>query len=115
MTVAFPGVQGPAGTGTQGMGVSTPMAADVAEATVGLASDWHIPKVGIFTMGLKSMMFAMGMLLTMTRLSGKTTNEDGAMPIEHCIIAPIHTHIAIVSYTYLIITFMSLILEILTD
>ena len=33
------GVHGDVMTGTQGIGVSTPMAADVAEATVGLAND----------------------------------------------------------------------------
>ena len=34
-----PGVQGATITGMQGMGVRTPIAADVAEATMGLLSD----------------------------------------------------------------------------
>ena len=51
MTVSDPGVQGDVVTGMQGIGVSTPSAAAVAEATVGLAMDMHMPKVGMFTMG----------------------------------------------------------------
>jgi hypothetical protein len=38
-------------TGMQGIGVNTPCAAVVAEATVGFARDMHIPKGGIFTIG----------------------------------------------------------------
>ncbi len=51
-TVDEPGVQGAMVIGTQGMGVRTPSAAAVAEATVGLATELHIPKGGIFTVGL---------------------------------------------------------------
>ena len=40
----FMGVQVPAGTSAQGWGVSTPMAAAVAAATWGFASEVHIPK-----------------------------------------------------------------------
>src|SRR5437870_4664119 len=43
ITVGEPGAQGAGVTGTQGIGVSTPRAAAVAAATIGLASDWHIP------------------------------------------------------------------------
>jgi len=40
ITIVFPGgAQGAVMAGVQGMGVSTPMAADVAEATVGLLID----------------------------------------------------------------------------
>lgn len=38
-TVGEPGAHGAAVTGTQGIGVRTPIAAAVAEATVGLAID----------------------------------------------------------------------------
>lgn len=38
-TMALPGAQGAGITGTHGIGVSTPMAAEVAEATVGLDND----------------------------------------------------------------------------
>jgi hypothetical protein len=51
-TVGDPGSQGAGVTGTQGMGVNTPKAAVVAAATVGLARLVHIPKGGIFTMGM---------------------------------------------------------------
>lgn len=50
-TVGDPGVQGAKVTGTQGMGVSTPLAAAVADATVGLAMEVHMPKGGMFAMG----------------------------------------------------------------
>ncbi len=43
-TVGEPGVQGVTVTGTQGIGVRTPNAADVAEATAGLLMELHIPK-----------------------------------------------------------------------
>ncbi|MNN95372.1 hypothetical protein D3C81_2141630 [compost metagenome] len=49
---APPGIHGAAVAGMQGMGVSTPMAAAVAAATVGLARLWHMPKVGMFTSGM---------------------------------------------------------------
>jgi hypothetical protein len=45
------GTHVPAGTIEHGCGVNTPSAAAVADATAGLASDEHIPKLGIFTFG----------------------------------------------------------------
>ena len=60
-TMTLPGVQGATVLGTQGMGVSTPQAAEVAEATVGFAKERHIPKEGMLTMGLLSMMLATNM------------------------------------------------------
>ncbi len=83
-----PGVQGAAVTGMQGMGVRTPIAAEVAEATVGFAILVHIPKGGIFTMGLKSMMVAIGLPDTRTRLSGNAISVEGATPNVHIRIAP---------------------------
>jgi hypothetical protein len=50
-TVGDPGVQGAGVTGTQGIGVKTPKAEAVAAATVGFASELHIPKGMMFTMG----------------------------------------------------------------
>ena len=58
-TRSEPGVQGVV-TGMQGIGVSTPSAAAVAAATIGLASDMHMPNVGMLVIGAKSMMFAAG-------------------------------------------------------
>jgi len=98
ITSGFPGIHGVEVAGIQGIGVSTPKAADVADATTGLASDWHIPKGRIFTIGLKSMIEAIGMLLNKIRLSGNTIKVDGARPIEHCNIAPAQTYIAMVFY-----------------
>lgn len=51
-TVGLPGAQGAAVTGIQGIGVSTPIAAAVAAATVGLAGELHMPKGVIFIMGI---------------------------------------------------------------
>jgi hypothetical protein len=50
-TVGEPGAHGAGITGTQGCGVKTPEAADVAEATAGLAIELHIPNGGMFTFG----------------------------------------------------------------
>lgn len=94
-TLGEPGNQGAGVTGTQGMGVNTPKAAAVAAATAGLASDVHIPKGGMFRMGLLSMMLAMGKLVMRTRFTGNTTNGAGVMPNTHFNIAPAHTANAI--------------------
>jgi hypothetical protein len=80
MTVMAPGIHGAGITGIHGIGVSTPMAAEVAEMTAGLATLRHIPKGKILTMGLLSMMFAAGWLLDMTILIGSTINALGAIP-----------------------------------
>jgi hypothetical protein len=50
-TVGAPTIHGATVTGKQGMGVRTPIAAAVADATVGLAIDEHMPKGRMFTMG----------------------------------------------------------------
>ena len=91
ITVGDPGDHGATVTGTQGIGVSTPKAAAVAAATIGLAGEEHIAKGGMFIMGLLSIMLAAGILLVITLLRGKTINEAGAAPNEQVIIAPIHT------------------------
>jgi len=88
ITVVDPGAQGAVVTGTQGMGVSTPSAADVAEATEGLVMDMHMPKGMMFTMGMLSMMFAAGMLEHMVLLVGMTVRVPGAAPKEHISVAP---------------------------
>ena len=51
-TVGAPGIQGATVTGTHGIGVKTPRAAAVAAITVGLLGLEHIPKVGIFDIGM---------------------------------------------------------------
>jgi hypothetical protein len=88
ITVAAPGTHGDAVTGIQGCG-------DIAAATAGLAGEVHIPKGAIFTMGLLSIMVAMGCDVVITILSGKTVNVPGAAPKLHCSVAPLHTANAI--------------------
>ncbi len=51
-TVGEPGAHGAGVFGTHGIGVSTPIAADVADATAGLARLIQTPKGAKFTMGL---------------------------------------------------------------
>ena len=88
MTVADPGVHGEVVTGMHGIGVSTPRAAAVAEATDGLAMEEHMPNVGMFVMGMKSMMVAAGDV-ALTLFAGVTIREAGATPKEQVIIAPL--------------------------
>src|ERR1051325_3802861 len=91
MVLLAPGDHGEVVIGTQGMGVSTPMAAEVAADTCGFDIDWHIPKVGMLGMGWKSWMFAAGTFEPLTLLVGSTIRDAGATPIVHCIIAPMTT------------------------
>lgn len=88
ITVEAPGAQGAAVTGTQGMGVNTPEAAAVAEATVGLEGEEHIPNGGMFTVGLLSMMLAAGVPPTLVLLAGNTLSALGAAPKVQAIMLP---------------------------
>jgi hypothetical protein len=97
ITVGEPGVQGAVVAGTHGMGVNTPIAADVAEATVGLAMELHMPNVGMFTIGLLSMIVAAGGPPHMVLFVGSTFNALGAAPNVHIIIAPETTCCGMVS------------------
>ena len=60
-TVGQPGAQGAAVTGMQGIGVRTPNAAAVADATVGFAGQEHMANGRMFSIGTLSMIFATGM------------------------------------------------------
>lgn len=93
--IGDPGAHGAAMTGMHGIGVSAPIAAAVAAATVGFAIDWHIPKGFIFTIGLLSMMFAIGCPDIFGRIGSITVSGLGAMPKLHCSIALEHTNCAI--------------------
>jgi len=84
---AATGVHVPAGTGTQGIGVSTPSAAAVADATDGLAKELHIPNGGMLAPGTTSAIVAAGLPSIITRLVGITFNVDGAIPKVHASIA----------------------------
>jgi hypothetical protein len=87
-TVGEPGTHGAVVFGIHGIGVNTPSAAAVADATVGLAMDMHIPNGGMFSRGFMSMMVAAGILLHITLFAGNTVNVPGAIPNVHIIIAP---------------------------
>ena len=50
----------PVGAGTQGMGVRTPNAAAVADATVGFDMDWHMPQGTMLVTGTASLMVSAG-------------------------------------------------------
>lgn len=86
-----PGFQGPAGTGTQGCGVSTPNAADVAAETAGFDIEVHIANGKTFTMGDISCIVAAGKFDVNTLFVGNTTKLLGAVPKEHIIWALAHT------------------------
>jgi len=94
ITVAEPGAHGATVFGIHGIGVNTPSAAAVADATVGLASDMQTPNVGMFTIGLLSMMLAAG-APTMVLLVGSTLSALGAAPKLHIIIEPAVMNIGI--------------------
>jgi len=94
-TVGEPGTHGAVVTGTQGIGVNTPNAAAVALATVGLASELHIPKGRMLTIGLLSIIVAAGRPV-ITLLLGNTVNTLGATPNEHWRLAPPQTSCPIV-------------------
>jgi hypothetical protein len=98
-TVGLPGTHGADIAGTHGIGVSTPNAAAVAAATVGLPGQLHIPNGMIFTSGLLSIIFAIGIVVTVL-LSGSTLNTEGAIPNAHMSIAPPHTAIAILTRSF---------------
>jgi hypothetical protein len=96
VTVGAPGTQGELVAGTHGIGVSTPSAAAVAAATVGLAIELQTPNGVIFTIGTWSMMLAAGGPSHNTLFVGRTTSGAGAAPKLHVIIAPIETWFGIV-------------------
>jgi hypothetical protein len=87
ITVGAPATHGAGVAGMHGTGVSTPMAAEVAAATIGLAIEVHMPNDGMFMIGTWSMMFAAIMLLVITVL-GVGTSVLGASPKLHFMAAP---------------------------
>lgn len=90
VTVGEPGTHGAATTGRHGIGVSTPSAATVAAATVGLAMLMHAPKGTMLTSGTLSMMVPTG-VCPATVVGGTAMNDDGAIPKLHFIIEPMVT------------------------
>jgi hypothetical protein len=90
LTVEQPGDQGAGVTGIQGMGVRTPNADAVAAATIGFSIEVQVPNGIIFTNAALSVIFAHG-VIDMTLLTGSTVKEDGALPKEHWVTAPLTT------------------------
>ena len=82
-----PGADGATVLGTQGAGVGVPRAAAVAAATAGLDGVMHMPKVGMLTRGLWSMMLAAGGPPASVLLAGSTIRLAGATPKLHITIA----------------------------
>ena len=99
ITIVFPGGAHDAViSGTHGIGVSTPQAAAVADATVGLLIDWHMPNDIIFVIGIMSVTLAMSMLPHLGLVGTVTISVDGDIPKVHCSIAPAHTKFPICLY-----------------
>ena len=93
------GAQGAVITGMHGIGVRTPIAAAVAEATVGLAIHWHIPKGLMFTIGAKSIMLAIGIFWFVGRIP-TTVRGLGAMPKLHWSNAPFVTNFPMIYFLF---------------
>ncbi len=85
ITSALPGAQGAGKLGTQGPGVA------VGLINVGLKGELHSANGATLTMGLWSMIVAMGLFSVSTLSTGNTVNVDGATPIVHVNIAPVAT------------------------
>ena len=81
ITVGEPGAHGAAQAGIQGIGVSTPRAAAVAAATVGLAGLLHIPKV-MGSFGI-SITVANGRFIPVTVDCEVAASGAGAAPNTH--------------------------------
>lgn len=90
-----PGDHGPVITGIQGIGVRTPIAAAVADATVGFAIERQTPKGFMLTIGAKSIMFAIGIFWHIG-LMPTTVKGTGAAPIVHRSKAPFVTNFPII-------------------
>lgn len=88
---ALPGVHNPMGLGTQGCGVKTPNAAEVAEATMGFTREVHIPQVPTLLMGATSCTVAMGFPPALQVSCDVTFNTPVPTPIVHIIVAPLTT------------------------
>ncbi len=93
LTFDEPGDHGLDVAGTHGWGVSTPIAAEVAAATCGFCSEMHMPNVGMFIIGLKSMTVPASMLLDWTGGTAGVGEKaaGGPWPMVQVIWAPFTT------------------------
>jgi hypothetical protein len=98
MVTGSGGSHGSAVAGTQGAGVNTPEAAEVAAITAGFVGELHIPNVGIFVSGTKSAIVASGTggagAAAACGGPGMRVSTDGMVPKSHAIWAPSATKIA---------------------
>jgi len=85
--------------GTQGIGVSTPRAAAVAAATVGLDIEVHAPNGAMLAIGAKHELFAEGTAGVSIWPLGITTRLAGATPKVHISVAPMQTAVAMGHHT----------------
>lgn len=86
--------QGPAGEGTQGWGVNTPIAAEVAEETAGLAILLQSPKLGILVIGATAIILPTGVGPIIGGAGGNARGA-GVAPIEQVAVAPATTNLGI--------------------
>ena len=84
--------------GMHGAGVGTPKAAAVAAITIGLEGLVHIPKGIMLTIGLLSIILAIGVEVS-TLFWGKTLSADGARPKLQAKLAPVHRQKLIRSFS----------------
>jgi uncharacterized protein (TIGR03083 family) len=97
ITVGAPGTHGAGITGTHAPGVSTPSAAAVWAAVIGLARLRQRPNGMMLTNGLLSPMFAAGMPSIIVRATGMTTIDEGIIPKLQASIVPLVTGIGMTS------------------
>lgn len=81
-TIGLTGVHGDGTTGTQGIGVKTPLFAMVAANTTGFLIFLHIPKGKMLKHGIKSMTDDDGKKQIVTG-EGRGIRGEGAAPKEH--------------------------------
>ena len=93
VTLAAGGAQGAGTTGMQGIGVSTPIAADVAAETCGFDIDVHIAKGMMLVIGTIMFVVRTGMFIELAWFIGTTDTGDGAVPNEHWQVVPCVTSI----------------------
>jgi hypothetical protein len=91
-----PGDHGLTGIGIQEDGMNTGTGPAIFQF-IGLAGDKQFPNAGMFTKGMISRILAMGLVLAVKVLfKGRTIIVLGPAPKEQEILAPLHTHFAII-------------------
>ena len=90
------GAQGATGIGMQDDGTKMGTGPAIFQF-IGLAGDKQFPKAGMFTKGMISKVFAMGFVFAVRVLfKGSTSIDFGPAPKLQEILAPLHTHFAMI-------------------